>query len=57
MIPNLKLAHALSFFDDKLHLCELMLTTNDNYESRIIRSYDFTIKQWIESSFSFVNEP
>ncbi|CAF0800946.1 unnamed protein product [Adineta ricciae] len=49
-IPNFKLLHGLSFFEDKLHVSESTLKSEHDYDTRIIRSYDFTTNQWIESS-------
>jgi hypothetical protein len=48
MIPNLKLIHGLSFYEDKLHISEPILKLNDEYDNQIIRSYDFKTNQWIE---------
>jgi hypothetical protein len=49
-IPNFKLIHGLSFYDDKLHISEPILKISNQYDSRIIRSYDFNTNQWIELS-------
>jgi len=50
IIPNLKLTHGLSFYDDKLHITEPILKLNNEYDYQIIRSYDFKTNQWIELS-------
>ncbi|CAF0772243.1 unnamed protein product [Adineta steineri] len=49
-IPNFKLIHGLSFYDDKLHVSESILNEGNESDSRIIRSYDFQTNQWIELS-------
>ena len=48
IIHHLKLSHALSFYDDKLHISELILKGHEEYDNQIIRSYDFKSNQWIE---------
>ena len=47
-IPNLKLTDGLSFFDDKLHVSESLLTLNNEYDLQLTRTYDFETNQWIE---------
>ncbi|CAF3401903.1 unnamed protein product [Rotaria sp. Silwood1] len=49
-IPNLQLMHGLSYYDDKLHISHSILNIDNEYNTQIIRSYDFKINQWIESS-------
>ena len=48
IIDHLKLSHALSFYDDKLHISEVILKANEEYDNQIIRSYDFKTNQWID---------
>jgi hypothetical protein len=48
IIPNFKLIHGLSFYEDKLHISEPILKINNEYDTRIIRSYDFKTNQWTE---------
>lgn len=50
VVPHLKLIHALSFFEDRLHVSEPVLKANEEYDSRLLRSYDFKKNLWIELS-------
>ncbi len=50
IIPDLKLIHGLSFYDDKLYISESILKINNEYDNQLIRSYDFQTNQWIELS-------
>lgn len=52
-IADLKLTNGLSFYDDKLHVSESIVTMNNEHDQQIIRSYDFKSHQWIESNHTY----
>ena len=54
-IPDLKLIHGLSFYEDKLHVSEPIIQMNNECDNQIIRSYDFKMHQWFESSLKKEN--
>lgn len=49
MIPELKIAHGLSFADDRLHVSETSFTSAEQFDTQLLRSYDFHTQQWTES--------
>lgn len=47
-IPDLKITHGLSFFEDKLHISEAAAQSDHQYDNHSIRTYNFQTNQWSE---------